>query len=415
MHHVERKKETDVKDCEKLVRDLRRELNKKDLALSGLQEQLKALEKERDDGVMAKDSLAALHRSEISVLMQEKEKVGSANQALERRLAASEKEILEATKGKEKLEEKLDITTKEVKRLQTCLKSAQDTHDVELAQLRCNVDRITAESTKNLSSLRRSLTDEQERSKKLEQRCNDMQERAMKHIGELAKSLEKKDDSAEQQLVARDDIVRLEHTVKRLQESQLQTNRDHDAECHRLAHTIEACHNEIRLRVMEANAVSKELNVEQSRYEQLQKELVSTDVSLKKCEQRCCLLESENKNLKIENKSLKNELESLSSQTKEMTLTATKARTEADKVSLFLAIGSITGTLALITSPSFGIANRLKKCSSKRNSAVPRIKRKRLRRTVVVLRQKRCLILFTKRTERVESSFSLNTVAIHAS
>ena len=184
----------------------------------------------------------------------------------------------------------------------------------------------------------------------------------MKQIGELAKSLERKDDSLEQLVVARDEIVRLEHAVTHLQERELQTKRDHEAECHRLQHCIEACHNEIRLRVMESSAATKELETEQTRYEQLQKDVMSKDVSLKKWEQRCCLLESEKKkveesiqNLKMKINTLQQQVESLSSQTKEMKQTASQARAEADKVSCFLALIAYIYTAALITAPSLDI------------------------------------------------------------
>lgn len=70
MHHVVERRQVNTNDSETLVRDLKRQVSERDLALSNLQDQIKAVEKERDEAILAKDSLVAFHQSEISVSLQ---------------------------------------------------------------------------------------------------------------------------------------------------------------------------------------------------------------------------------------------------------------------------------------------------------------------------------------------------------
>lgn len=312
------------------------QLNERELSLSYLQEQMKFVEKERDDANTAKDALLASHKSEVSALMQEQAKLGSKSKILENRLESNEKVISEAAICRKELEEKLKIAMKEVDRLG----NYKETHEVEIAKLRDDASKSTAESAKHLSALRLALSEEKEKSKRLEKRCNEINEHTIKRIGELAKSLENHDDSAEKLIIAKDEIIRLENAVTRLQEQQLQTARDHDAECQRLQHAMEACQNEIRLRIIEANEVTKECAVEKSRSKQLQKELISCEASIKKYEQRCQSLEAEKKmltdlveDLNNEKQALQIKIEDLSNQTKEMKQSASQSRAEANEVS----------------------------------------------------------------------------------
>lgn len=72
MHHIESRTEKDTNDLENnLTRDLKRQLNERDLALSSLQEQIKVLQKERDDSITSKDLMIGLHHSEINVSQKE--------------------------------------------------------------------------------------------------------------------------------------------------------------------------------------------------------------------------------------------------------------------------------------------------------------------------------------------------------
>lgn len=65
---MESRKETDTaNDSQNLVRDLTRQLAERDMALSCLQEQIRVVEKERDDAIIAMDSLIRDHKSEIAV------------------------------------------------------------------------------------------------------------------------------------------------------------------------------------------------------------------------------------------------------------------------------------------------------------------------------------------------------------
>ena len=256
----------------------------------------------------------------------------SKNHTLQRRIVSSEKTVNETGKCREELEEKLSQATKEVNRVQNCLKSLEEAHEATCKKLRSDLAQSKAESTKQLTSLRQLNTEEQEKSKALQHRCAEMQQHAMSRISELAKSLEKHDDSAEKLLVAKDEIIQLENAVTYLQDERLQVNRDHDAECQRLQHAIESLHHEIGLRTIETNEMSKAYDVERKKTEQLQNNSVSIEASLKQMEQKCQLVEDEKKqsttlidNLKREKDTLKCELEKLSNN-------ATQARAEVDEV-----------------------------------------------------------------------------------
>lgn len=67
MRHVVGRRQGNTNDSETLVRDLKRQVNEKDLALSDLHDQIKTVEKERSEAILAKDSLVAFHQTEISV------------------------------------------------------------------------------------------------------------------------------------------------------------------------------------------------------------------------------------------------------------------------------------------------------------------------------------------------------------
>lgn len=67
MHHIESRNENQSDDLEKLVKDMKREINEKDISLSSLQEQIKVVERERDEAIAKKDSLIVSHQTEIAV------------------------------------------------------------------------------------------------------------------------------------------------------------------------------------------------------------------------------------------------------------------------------------------------------------------------------------------------------------
>lgn len=257
----------------------------------------------------------------------------SKNNKLQRRIVSSEKTMNDAEKCKEELEERLSQTTKEVNRLQNCLRSLEGAHETTCKKLRSDLTQSKAKSSKQLSSLRQLITEEQEKSKTLQQRCSEIQQHAMKHINELAKSLENHDDSAEKLLIAKDEIIQLENAVTHLQDEKLQINRDHDAECHRLQHAIESLHHEIGLRTIEANEITKAYDAERTKTKQLQNNLVSSEASLKKMEQKCQLLEEEKRKLSTVIDDLKREKDSFKSKLETLSNNATQARAEVDEVS----------------------------------------------------------------------------------
>ncbi|KAL7519953.1 hypothetical protein ACHAWX_004711 [Stephanocyclus meneghinianus] len=328
------------KPSEEIVRDLKRQIDDRDFHILNLQEELRAVEKDRDAAVITKDALVKGHQSEINGLKLEYAKLESNNQILERRLLTNGKIINDNATIKAELEEKLDGALKEVNRLQLCLKTSEENHESETKKLRNEVQQSHAESKKQLATLKIQLVEEQERSRILEQRCSETHEHAIKHINQLAIDLDQKrsNDCTEKLLIAQDHIVKLENTITLLQNDKIQASRDHDAECHRLQHAIETCHQELSLAVIERREAMQTSEAEKTRAEQFQRDLVTSEASLKKCEHKCQLLEEEKSRLlalgedrQHQNESLSHELRVLSDKTKEIEESASKARLEADE------------------------------------------------------------------------------------
>ena len=272
--------------------------------------------------------------------MQEHAKLESGSQSLQRRIASSEKIIADFTDDKKELEEKLANATGENNRLQTRLEAMNQAYEKEINKVRNDLALSISESTEKLATLRRVLTDEQEKTKKIGQRCAEVQEHAKNRIKELAEEAEKQDNKTEELIVAKDEVLGLKNALNSLQEEKLRSARNHDAECHRLQHAIESLHHEIRLKAIEANEISKTVDGETKKAAELSKTLMSSSASLKRSEQNCKLLEGENQKLssmiedmKHENESLKRELEALANGTNDMKQAASQARKEVNEVS----------------------------------------------------------------------------------
>ena len=124
--------------------------------------------------------------------MQECAKLESGSQILQRRIASSEKIISDFTQEKEELNEKLANATGENNRLQTRLETMKEAYEKEINTLRSDLALSRSESTDKLAGLKLVLTDEQEKAKRLEQRCIEVQEHAKQRINELAEELEKR-------------------------------------------------------------------------------------------------------------------------------------------------------------------------------------------------------------------------------
>lgn len=258
-------------------------------------------------------------------MKQECTKIESKNRILECRLATNEKTINDTSKHTLELEEKLDWMSKEQNRLQSCLALKEAANDAEVNKFRNESIQSKAELTKQLSAVKVLLVEEQEKSKRLEQRCVETHEHALNQIMELSKGLEKRDDCAVKLIIAEDTITKLENVVTVYHDDKLQANRDHDAECQRLQHAIETCHQELSLAVMERREFMKICDAEKARSEQLQKDLVLCEASLKRCEEKCQLLEGEKSKLSTlveehlcQKETLQHELQLLFSRTKEM-------------------------------------------------------------------------------------------------
>eukprot|EP00804_Cyclotella_cryptica_P026550 CCRYP_015397-RB/>CCRYP_015397-RB protein AED:0.04 eAED:0.04 QI:1097/1/1/1/0.75/0.8/5/65/564 len=337
---IEDNKNANSKPSEEIVRDLKRQIADRDFLLLNLQEELRAVEQDRNAAVMARDALVKAHQVEIAGLKLEYERLECNNQILEKRLSTSGKIMNDNAKIKAELEEKIDCATKEVNRLQSCLKTLEESHESETKRFRNEVRQSNTESKKQLSSFKMLLLEEQEKTKTLEQRCSEMHEHAIMHINQLAKDLDKtqKNDCTEKLLIAHDQIVKLENTITLLQNDIMQASLDHDAQCHRLQHAIETCHQELNLTLMERKETMQTLEAEKAQSEQFQRDLVTCQASLTKFEHKCKVLEEENSRLsalaedhQYRNESLSRELRVLSDKTKEIKENASKALLQAEE------------------------------------------------------------------------------------
>ena len=261
-------------------------------------------------------------------------KLDSKISALERRLLSNEKTLSDAERCKTLLDEKLNHANKDLARLQTCLQTTKETHMLEIKKLQHDMGQSLADTNKRLSQFKLLLAEEQEKSKKLDLRCSELHDDAMKHINELALSLEKHDDCSDELLVAKDEICRLENTLTNLQDEKLQISRDHDAECHRLHHAIESCHHEIRMKTIESNQAAKEYDIEKERAGQFQKDWIQSESSRRKYEQKCQLLDEEKRKLVALTKDLNQNKALLESELKDMKQNLTQTRAEADEVNV---------------------------------------------------------------------------------
>lgn len=67
VHHIIESRQNTQSDDLVLIRDLKRQINERDLTLSSIQQTLTVVEKERDEALIAKDVLVASHQTEICV------------------------------------------------------------------------------------------------------------------------------------------------------------------------------------------------------------------------------------------------------------------------------------------------------------------------------------------------------------
>jgi hypothetical protein len=303
------------------LRDLKQQVAERNLLFEKLREEIKTLERDRDEAILAKDDLIATNQKEHRKITQKLIECNSKYELLQRKVLVAENEVVAVTKLKEELMIAMDHTNKELSCLQDILKSKEEQFTKAEDKLRHDMKQSEMEWKRQLSSLKSSSIDEQDKTKKLQHHCDEIQEHAMKHIQELANDLHQKDDTEQNLLIAQDTIVRLENQISSLQTEIKHIQRSHQTECTRFEHAIETCHQDMNLTVIEKTETYKEYKVELVKVENLQKELDECRRTLVKLDEEKSRMSHWLEDVKAENKALtckaNNAMQDLSRLTKE--------------------------------------------------------------------------------------------------
>lgn len=303
------------------LRDLKQQVAERNLLLEKLREEIKTLERDRDEAILAKDDLIATNQKEHQKITQKLIECNSKCELFQRKVLVAENEVIAVTKLKEELMIAMGHTNKELSCLKDLLKSKEEQFTKAEDKLRHDMKQSEMEWKRQLSSLKSSLIDEQDKTKELQHHCDEIQELAMKHIQELANDLHQKDDTKQNLLIAQDTIVRLENQISSLQTEIKHIQRSHQTECTRFEHAIETCHQDMNLTVIEKTETYKEYKVELVKVENLQKELDECRRTLVKLDEEKSRMSHRLEDVKAENKALtckaNNAMQDLSRLTKE--------------------------------------------------------------------------------------------------
>mmetsp|Transcript_17199 Transcript_17199/g.36354 ORF Transcript_17199/g.36354 Transcript_17199/m.36354 type:complete len:593 (-) Transcript_17199:529-2307(-) len=294
---------------EERVRELKRQLDERSLLVEKLNEEVKEAMKSRDDEYIAKQELIATHQTEMGQLNRLRTQLETTNQTLERRLAATEKELAETNNMKNDIEEEINCANRELGRLREALKSDASDHVKVLELERKKHSHIETELNQQLSKTKAMLEEEQSKSKDLENQIVETRDNASRRIQELVKELDKSDDSKENYLVARNQIAKLEIAVANLKDEKKQNFLDSQAEIERLKHACESCHKEANLAMLEKTDLQKTLEVEKARSEQWRRDL-------EECERSIIKFEEKNQIVSDEKRKLVHQLENVESEKK---------------------------------------------------------------------------------------------------
>jgi len=289
---------TNSASSEQLARDLRLRLEEKELLLERLHQEVKDIRKGKDVATCLKDELAASHKAEHEKTTLEIAKMNSTQQSLERRIQVAKKELSQAISSKAELEGKWKQSIKELDYLRDAFGEKDDAYKQEVEKLRRFLQQNESQLTKQLSSTKALMVEEQAKTKNLERRCLETQDHAMKQIADLAKSLSgDADDSSDKLLTAQDRIASLENKCSNLKNELNFTTQTHKAEFQRLQHACESCHKDLNLVLLEKNENERIFAAER--------------VKLKDTEERCQSSIHEKTRLSRKIEDLTNEMELL--------------------------------------------------------------------------------------------------------
>ena len=231
-------------------------------------------------------------------------------------MQAIAKDLAQAISSKGELKETLKRTNEEL----ACIRESAIAKEEETKE---QIEKLIKDTSQSELKLKRQLTltnamlvEEQEKTAKLERKCMDTQDYAMKQISDLARDLKQEDDSKEKLLVAQDHISKLENNITDLQCEMKRELGNHQAEVQRLQHACELCHKDLNLVLLEKKETGKDAAEMRAQASQYQKLLEDSERSVRKLENGHQALRDEEKtklsekieDLNNENEALRGEI-----------------------------------------------------------------------------------------------------------
>lgn len=240
-HSLVRKVEESVKDkngklsSESVLRDLRQQYTQKELMVERLVAEAKILREARDQAVRAKDEMYAASRSEQGILNEEKLLLEKKCQTLEVSLAIANKNADDQRSIREKAEEELKISKRELGELHETLSSRDSLYLKGTEDLRKEMADNEVLLKSRLTECEKMLLEEQGHVKKLQAQFIDSHNRALDKIKDLEEDINRDDiDAMERQLVeAREHLLRSESTISGLRDEIKVAKSDHRNEVER--------------------------------------------------------------------------------------------------------------------------------------------------------------------------------------
>lgn len=282
---------------ESVVAELKIQLEEKELLLQKLQEEVKSVRQDRDSLVCEKDELLIAHQTEHGNTLQECAKYKAKVSTLEQQIQEFKTEALQLTTFKDELEDTLKSTQAQLVHLQESMITKENEHKQSTTQWKEILARSETDLKKEITFLKQQLAEEKTKAKDLERQCIQTQEHALKQISKLAEDLKPDEGCKKELLVVKDQNLRLDNTISSLQHDMKQQLLDHQTELQRLEHTIETCHQDLNLCLIEKTNAEKNTAAEQMKATNFQKQLEETESSLATTDNKYQLLLDEKQKL----------------------------------------------------------------------------------------------------------------------
>lgn len=275
---------------ESVVAELKIQLEEKELLLQKLQEEVMSVRQDRDSLVCEKDELLVAHQTEHGNTLQECAKYKAKVSTLEQQVQEFKTEALQLSTFKAELEDTLKSTQAQLVHLQESLITKEKEHKQSTAQWKEQLATCEKDLKKEITCLKQQLAEEQAKAKDLERQCIQTQEHALQQISKLAEDLKPDKGYKEELLVVTDQNLRLDNTISSLQQDMKQQLLGHQTELQRLEHTIETCHQDLNLCLIEKTNAENTTVALQTKATNFKKQLEETESSLAAAENKNQLL-----------------------------------------------------------------------------------------------------------------------------